>query len=96
MALYEAWRDLQDAAVFIDSVQSLTNALIKFTDADMKEIDDLVKERLGPKTRIPSPNEFFNFRSIKLPEDKYALAKRVDFRDDLSPLQMNVRKFVFI
>jgi len=90
VSLYESWRDLQDATVFVDSIEGLMNALVKFTEADFKEIDGLVTDLLNPKTRIPSPHEFFNFPSVRLPDDKYSLAKRVDFREDLSPLQMNV------
>lgn len=73
----------------MDSIASIVKNIVESVQKNLVEVDATVTKILGD-TKIPTEKEFFNFRPVNLPDDKYALAKRMDFRDDLSPLQMTV------
>jgi len=81
--------------MFIESIDKLVNYLMKRSATDLVPIDELVESKIVGK-KIPTEDEFFNFPKVKLPEDKFALAKRIDFREDFSPLQMNVNHMSYI
>lgn len=62
-------------------------SIFEHTTSDLEVMDgmtDILLEGL----RVPTEHDFFKFPNVKLIEDKYALAKRLDFREDLDPLQM--------
>jgi hypothetical protein len=86
-----AWHDLQNASVFVDSITQLVKFIMRLSESYLPEIDIIVERKLVG-TRIPTEKEFFKFNNVKLPEDNYALAKRIDFRDDLNPLHMSVNE----
>ncbi|XP_021957046.1 cilia- and flagella-associated protein 206 isoform X2 [Folsomia candida] len=91
--LTAAWRDLQECQVFVESISLIVKSLTEFSSENLSKVDTVVDKILG-ESHIPvTEKEFFNFPTIKLPDDKYALAKRLDFREDLNPLQMTCSGF---
>jgi len=91
MELCESWQNIIDSNVYVTTVSKLTTDLLQMSEKDLVLMDEFVDKLLASqKIQAPSIQEFFEFPSTRVPLDKYAVAKRLDYRPDVDPLNMNV------
>ncbi|ODM92107.1 hypothetical protein Ocin01_14576 [Orchesella cincta] len=94
MELCESWQNLVDSNVFVTTVSKLTTELLQMSDKDLILMDEFMDKLLASqKIQIPTIQEFFEFPSSRVPLDKYAVAKRMDYRPDVDPLNTNFSGF---
>ncbi|CAL8103090.1 unnamed protein product [Orchesella dallaii] len=94
MELCESWQNLIDSNVFVTTVSKLSTDLQQMSEKDLALMDEFMDKLLASqKIQVPTIQEFFEFPSMRVPLDKYAVAKRIDYRPDVDPLNTNFSGF---
>lgn len=84
------WKALQRSHAYVKSICLLVETIVKFSDATLKEVDEKIVHPKSHGKVFPAAKDFFSFPTTKLPEDTFALAETMDFKEDMDPLDMAV------